>query len=75
LTASERKQRGLDTQIAPVKEIKAIKTQVEPQVLCWQQGMDTKATMAVTSPATSSVPAQTVAYTVLVQPPAPALSA
>ncbi len=31
-----RKQRGLDTQIAPVKEeIKAIETQVEPQVLRW----------------------------------------
>jgi hypothetical protein len=41
--------------------------------------MDTKATMAVTAPATSSVPVpvpvQIVAYTVLVQPPGPALSA
>jgi hypothetical protein len=31
--------------------------------------------MAVTWPATSSVPVQTVAYSGLVQPPAPALSA
>ncbi len=67
------KQGGLDAQVAPVKEeIKAIETQVEPQ---GQQWLDTTTAVVVTSPATFAVPAQTVEYTVQVQPPVPALTA